>query len=238
MNRLEMRTPTEAEIARTVEEELAAIRQAEDDLKREQLRPRVEARLTEQLNRDYFDALLADKFRAAGWTFVRDVWPTHPAAGHYVGEPMGTISAQRPCGVRRPFRLADDGVWLSDYWVCSPIFHAGRLPEGPIVAAFLVDGEWRHAVPQPPEFNRGQGGGMSSGFEALRGLGLSLNPHPLRGRPDTPPKPVKDGVFTDGDYGNLGDLAASDSALRSSADLLWSFLVRTQNDAPWEVAAS
>lgn len=233
-----LKVPTDAELAQRIDELVAAHRQTEDDVLRRQFESRARTELTEELNRDFFDAVLADQLREAGMTFVADVWPTHPAAGHHVGASVGAHQGRRPCGARRPFRLAEDGVWFCDYRVCSPLYPAGRLPQGPIVVAFLVDGVWRQAVPTPPEPNRVMGGAMSTGFEDLRGLGLQMNPEPLRGRPESQPEPGRADVFADGDYLNLGRQATAEVTTRSSADLLWRFVVATQNEAPWEVPAA
>lgn len=231
-----MKTPTAAQMAQKVDELVAAHKQAEDDLLRARYETQARTELTEELNREFFDSVLAEQHREAGMTFVRDVWPTHPAAGHLVGESAGTFSGRRPCGARRPFRLEADGVYFGDYWVCSPLYPAGRLPEGGIVVAFLVGDRWVQGVPAAPQVS--QFGGVAGGFDALRGLGLRMNPAPLRGRPELTPAPNSSGVFVEGELINVGDQAAADWTVRSADDLLWRFVNATQNEAPWEVPAA
>jgi len=230
----QFRVPTAAQIAKKVDELVAEYKHHELAQLRAQFEGRAMAALTEELNRDAVDDLITDQARSAGYSFVRDVWPDHPAATHMVatkivGESTGTLTGGRTAGARPPFRLADDGVWFGDYWVCSPLFPAGRLPEGGIAVAFKVADVWRTAVPGVPDFDRVGGGGNTSGYADLRGLGLRMNTQPLRGRPELEPA---------GEIADVGDQFAAAGAVRTSADLLYRFIVATQNEAPWNLAAS
>lgn len=220
----DLKTPTAAQIAKRVDELVADHERRRLDQLRTQYETQALTELTEQLNRGVLDDYLAGAAAERGMTFLRDVWPDHPAAGHLVGEAVGTQSGARPCGVRRPFRLDEAGVWFCDYWVASPVFPAGRLPEGAVVLAFLVDGVWRYGTPNPPQ--RNVHGDASGGFEMLRGFGLRVNPEPLRGSPERDPETF--------DYGGQ---VVDDGRVRSADDLLWRFVVATQNEVMAVVSA-
>lgn len=226
-----LKVPTTTQIAKRLDELVVEAEQQRFDLLRAQLESRAMAELSEELNRDRFDSLVTDHARGAGMTFVRDVWPDHPAAGHVIGVQAGTHQAVRPCGARHPFRLAEDGVWFCDHWVSSPIFPAGRTESGAVVVAFQVEGAWRYGTPTAPQRNH-VGDSAFGGFESLRSLGLRMNPAPLRGRPE----------FAGDESLGFGDGPARNSVVdegvaRSADDLLWRFVNATQNECPWEVPA-
>lgn len=219
----ELRLPTPGQIDQRVEDKVAEHEKRRLDNLRVQLRGEAAAELTAELNRGRLDALITEGARARGVTFLRDVWPDHPAAGHLVSEAIGAESGVRPCGVRTPFRLDERGVMFCDYWVASPIFPAGRLPEGAPVLAFLVDGAWREAV-------LGVGQQATSGrygFDVLRGFGLQMNPEPLRGAPEMPATVI----------GDPGDQMAAAGRVRTAEDLLWRFVNATANECPAELPA-
>lgn len=230
-----LKMPTAAQVAKRVDELVADRERLRLDALRAQVESQALAELTDELNRGHLDDLVIDQLRTAGMTFVRDVWPTHPAAGHVVGEPSWPHNVQRPCGVRRPFRLAEDGVWFCDYWVSSPLYPAGRTIDGAILVAFLVDGTWRYATPTAPTTN--PMGYTSGGFDTLRSLGLRVNPEVLRGRPE---RRLPDGD-NDPAFGGPPDRhvdAADAATVRHPDDLLWRFINATQNEAPSEVTAA
>jgi hypothetical protein len=232
-----LKVPTAAQVAKRVDELVAEGERNRLEQLRAQYEARAVAELTAELNRGRVDTILAEQYRAAGMTFVRDVWPDHPAAGHVIGDRLGTVNGQRPAGVRYPFRLTETGVWFCDYWVCSPVFPAGRAPDGALFLAFLVDGTWRQALAAAPEANT-VGGSITAGFAELRARGLRLNPEPLRGRPEHEPEPATAGVFGDMPAVDYADQISATGTVRYAADLLWRFVNATQNEAPWDLPAS
>lgn len=231
----DLKVPTAAQLSKRVDELVAEREQRRLDGLRAECESQALAELTAEVNRGTLDDLIARRFRAAGMTFVRDVWPDHPAADHAIGVKIGNLEGLRPAGVRRPFRLADDGVWFADYWLCSPMFPAGRTASGAIVVAFRVDGGWRYGTPTAPTL--GHFGYALGGFDTLRSTGLKVNAEILRGSPELAAVTPDGKAFGDVEAAAAGDQAQADVKVRHPDDLMWRFVNATQNECPWEVPA-
>lgn len=212
----DLRVPTQTQIDQRTQELRSAEKQREEDFALRRLESQAITELTTELNAGRLDALVTGAARDAGMTFVREVWPDHPAAGLLVADSIGGHNGLRPCGVRVPFRLdAEEGLKFGDYWVSSPVFPAGRDASGAVVLAFRVDGIWQKAVPLGPQRSSGR-----YGFDYFRSVGMQINTEPLRGRPE----------WADIDANDIGSRASAESTMRSAEELLWRFVNATQNE--------
>lgn len=228
----ELKVPTEAQLKRRIDEILDAEDQEELDKRRRQVEAVAMAQLSAELNQGRVDALAAQAAAARGMSFVRDVWPDHPAASavvaeRVVAEGVAGETGVRPIGARAPFRLEPDGVWFVDYWVSSPLFPAGRANDGAVVIALKSGDTWRETLLNPPP-SAGHGTYRQYGFETLRSFGLKINPENLRGAPEL-------------DIGatllDVGDRAMNEGRVRTADELLWRFVNATQNEVLAAVSA-